>query len=98
MNLSLQGRNGTIVDFVLKLGAFIRKLNLWKRNTKSNQLDMFKCLSSLKMKCSFSEEITSRLASLKEELEQYFPEAPSYEYIINPFSVTPHDLAVGAGE
>ena len=34
MNLSLQGRNGAIVDFVSKLGAFIRKLDLWKRNTK----------------------------------------------------------------
>ena len=50
------------------------------------------------MKCSFSEEIASHLASLKEELEQYFPEAPIYEYITNPFSVTPHDLAVGTGE
>ena len=98
MNLSLQGRNGTIVDFVLKLGAFIQKLNLWKRNTKNNQLGMFKCLSSLKMKCSFSEKIASHLASLKEKLEQYFPEAPTYEYITNSFSVTPHDLAVGTGE
>ena len=59
---------------------------------------MFKCLSSLKMKCSFSEEIASHLASLKEESEQYFPEAASYEYITNPFSVNPHDLAVGTGE
>ena len=59
---------------------------------------MFKCLSSLKIKCSFSEEIASHLASLKEELEQYFPEAASYEYITNPFSVNPHDLAVGTGE
>ena len=52
---------------------------MWKRNTENNQLGMFKCLSSLKMKCSFSEEIASHLASLKEELEQYFPEAASYE-------------------
>ena len=50
------------------------------------------------MKCSFSEEIASHLASLEEELEQYFPEAASYEYITNPFSVNPHDLAVGTGE
>ena len=85
VNLSLYGRNGTIVDFVSKLGAFIRKLDLWKRNTESNQLGMFKCLSSLKMKCSFSEEIASHLASLKEELEQYFREATNYEYITNPF-------------
>ena len=98
VNLSLQGRNGTIVDFVSKLGAFIRKLDLWKRNTENNQLGMFKCLSSLKMKCSFFEEIASHLASLKEELEQYFAEAASYECITNPFSVNPHDLAVGTGE
>ena len=48
VNLSLQGRKGTIIDFVSKLGAFIRKLDLWKRNTENNQLGMFKCLSSLK--------------------------------------------------
>ena len=71
---------------------------MWKRNTENNQFEMFKCLSSLKMKCSFSEEIASHLASLKEELEQYFPEAPSYEYITNPFSVILDELAVGAGE
>ena len=59
---------------------------------------MFKCLSSLKMKCFFSEEIASHLASLKEELEQYFSEAPSCEYATNLFSVTPHDLAVGTGK
>ena len=31
-------------------------------------------------------------------MEQYFPEAASYEYITNPFSVNPHDLAVVTGE
>ena len=99
VNLYLQGQNGTIVGFVSKLSAFIQKLDLWKRNTENNQLGMFKCLSSLKMKCSFSEEIAqSHLASLIEELEQYFPEAASYEYITNPFSVNPHDLAIGTGE
>ena len=53
VNLLLQGRNGKIVDFVSKLSAFIRKSDLWKRSTENNQLGMFKCLSSLKMKCSF---------------------------------------------
>ena len=56
-----------------------------ERNTENNQFGMFKCLSFLKMKCSFSEEIASHLASLKEELERYFPEAPSYEYITISF-------------
>ena len=50
------------------------------------------------MKCSIFEEIASHIASLKEELEQYFPEAPSYKYITNPFSVTPHNLAIGTSE
>ena len=31
-------------------------------------------------------------------MEQYFPEAPSYEYITNFFSVAPHNLAVGTDE
>ena len=38
------------------------------------------------------------VTSFKEELEQYFPEVVSYEYITNSFSVNPHDLAVGTGE
>ena len=50
------------------------------------------------MKCSFSEDFASHLASLKEELEQYFPEAASYEYITNPFSINSHDLDVGTSE
>ena len=54
-----------------------RKQSIW----------VFKCLSSLKMKCSFSEEIASHLASFDKELEWYFPEAPSYKYIKNPFSL-----------
>ena len=59
---------------------------------------MFKCLSSLEIRCSFSEEIACHLASLNEELEQYFPEAASYEYVINLFSVNLRDLAVGTSE
>ena len=59
---------------------------------------MFKRLLSLKIKCSFSEEIASYFASLKEELERYFPEAPSYEYVTNPFSVIPDDLVVETSE
>ena len=55
-------------------------------------------LSFLKIKCSFSEDIASHLASLKEELERYFPETPSYKFITNPFSVIPVDVAVGTGE
>ena len=50
------------------------------------------------MKCSFFKEFASHLTSLIEESEQYFPEAVSYEYVTNPFSVNPHDLAVGTGE
>ena len=50
------------------------------------------------MKCSFSEKIAGHLASLKEELEQYFSEGASCENITNPFSVNPHNLAVRTGE
>ena len=42
-----------------------------------------------------SEEIASHLVLLTEELEQYFPEVASYEYITNFFSVNPLDLDVG---
>ena len=71
-----------MVDFASKLSAFIQKLDFWKRNTENNQLGMFKCLSALKRKCSFSEEIASHLASLKEELVQ----TDEQEEVINRFA------------
>nr|XP_039272726.1 zinc finger BED domain-containing protein 5-like [Styela clava] len=41
LNLSFQGKNCTVADFVSKLGAFIRKLNLWRKMWKTSAMHYF---------------------------------------------------------
>ena len=98
--LSFQGQNCTVVDFVSKLGSFVRKLDLWRKNVESKRYGMFKFLSALEMKISddFSREITQHLSLLTAELQHYFPDTTSCPYITDPFSVDPADLPVGTGE
>ncbi|XP_077967023.1 zinc finger BED domain-containing protein 5-like isoform X2 [Styela clava] len=43
LNLSFQGKNCTVADFVSKLGAFIRKLNLWRKNVENKRYDTSCC-------------------------------------------------------
>ena len=100
LNLSFQGQNCTVVDFVSKLGAFIRKLDLWRKNVENKRYDMFKFLSALEVEISddFSREITQHLSLLTAALQHYFPDITSCPYITDPFSVDPADLPVDAGE
>ena len=99
LNLSFQGQNCTVVDFVSKVGAFIRKLDLWRKNVENKRYNMFKFLSTLEMEISddFSREITQHLSLLTAELQHYFPDTTSCPYITDPFSVDPADLPVGTG-
>ena len=46
-NLSFQGPNCPVVEFISKLGAFILKLDLWKKNVESKKYGMFKFLTTL---------------------------------------------------
>ena len=46
-NLLFQGPNSSISDFISKLEAFIRKLEIWINNLGSKQFGMFKLLTSL---------------------------------------------------
>ena len=42
MNMFFQGPNSTISDFVSKLQAYLRKLDLWTTNIEAKQYHMFK--------------------------------------------------------
>ena len=47
VNLSFQGPNCTVTEFISKLGAFIRKLDLWMNNVESKRYGMFELLTTL---------------------------------------------------
>ena len=77
LNLSLQGRFHTVVDFMDKLRSFSMKLNLWEKKVKDGNLSMFenldKALNKTKTKISGSLEVRqlvqAHLASLQKELQ-----------------------------
>ena len=97
---SFQRQNCIVVDFVLKLAAFIRKQELWRKNVESKRYGISKFLSILEMEISddFSREITQHLSLLTAELQHYFPDTTSCPYITDPFSVDPDYLPVATGE
>ena len=70
MNMFFQGPNSTIADFVSKLEAYVRKLDLWTTNIEGKQYHVFKDLSSLQYQHSekLFQEICCHLKLLKSEL------------------------------
>ena len=99
LNLSLQGRCHIVIDFMDKLKTFNMKLNLWE---KDGNLSMFEnldeALSKTKTKITGNLEVTqlvqAHLASLRSELQSYFPELSEIEskLIRNPFVVNMQSL------
>ena len=100
MNMFFQGPNSTIADFVSKLQAYVRKLDLWTTNIEAKQYHMFKDLSSLQYQHSekLFQEICCHLKLLKTELMHYFPNVDISPYVSNPLFVNPSALSVGTGE
>ncbi|XP_076806381.1 zinc finger BED domain-containing protein 5-like [Clavelina lepadiformis] len=99
-NLWLQGPNRTVTEFISKLGAFVRKLDLWIKNVENNSYGMFKVMDALENKPNddISKEIVCHLSQLKTELMHYFPDFACCAYSTNPFFVDPADVPVGTGE
>ena len=66
-NMSFQGPNKTLSEYISKLEAFLRKLTLWMENVKNKKYAMFKLLTSDEDKPNdeFSEEIVNHLLQLK---------------------------------
>ena len=99
-NLSFQGPNLTVTEFILKLRALICKLDLWEKNVNNQSYGMFKCLTSAEKNPDngISKEIIGHLSQLKTELLNYFSNVACCAYTINPFFIHPADVPVGIGE
>jgi len=100
MNLFFQGPNSFIPDYISKLEAFVRKLDIWMKNVDSREFGMFRFLSCLPRQPTEKpcEEIGCHLKQLKTELMHYFPAIKCCGYITNPFPVNPSLLPVGTDE
>ena len=99
-NLSFQGPNLTVTEFISKLRALICKLDLWAKNVNNQSYGMFKCLIFVEKNPDggISKEIIGRLSQLRTELLNYFPDVACCAYSINPFFIDPADVPVGTGE
>ncbi|XP_068228051.1 zinc finger BED domain-containing protein 5-like [Palaemon carinicauda] len=99
-NLSLQGRFATVSDFMDKLRSLTMKLELREGKVKDGNLSMFEHLgealdkSQNTGKQDVMQLVQSHLASLRMELQSYFPELSELEskLIRNPFIVNVHLL------
>ena len=73
-NCSLQGPESNIIDYSIKLTAFTRKLDLWIKNIKNRQFEMFENVASFEGEPSiaFGQEIIKYFLLLIDESKQYF--------------------------
>ena len=100
LNLFLQGRFHTMIDFMDKLKSFIMKVDLWKNKVKDGNLSMFENLDETLNKNKITENlyvtqlVQAHLVSLRKELQSCFPELSKVEskLIGNPFIVNVHSL------
>lgn len=106
LNLSLQGAETTICDFMSKLKAFLRKIRLWINNVEADTLAMF---SSVAECCDENTDletdalkilIIEHLTKLEKELSSYIPALDEDElvYLRNPFTANPEALQPGTGK
>lgn len=99
LNKSLQGRQGTIIDAMDKLRAFLLKINLWLDQINDGNFSAFDELCQLATTTAAHVENIARLAvqhlnALKEEVTRYFPELGESDakMIRNPFLVDVNDV------
>ncbi|KAI6648073.1 Zinc finger BED domain-containing protein 5-like [Oopsacas minuta] len=93
LNLSLQGKDSNIMDFVDKLSAFQAMLDLWRNKINSGRITMFSHLCCYVEDCEISisealqNDIATHLQSLKDEFSRYFPETTKSKFnlVRNPF-------------
>ena len=63
-NMSFQGPNGTLSEYISKLEAFLRKPTFWMENVKNKKYAMFTSVED-KPNVEFSEEIVCHFSQLK---------------------------------
>ncbi|GFU03965.1 zinc finger BED domain-containing protein 5 [Trichonephila clavipes] len=105
LNLQLQGSNVHMFYTSDKINAFCRKLELWSRNLKQKNLEMFenadKCVKTYKTEEQHVEvvykTIEYHLVMLAKNLKKiFFAEdnlIASYEWVRDPFQNTPEGLS-----
>ena len=100
INLLFQESNSNIAVFILKLKAFIRKLDVWTKNVKFKQFGIFKLLTTLLVEPSdkLYQEFEDHLKLLRTKLMHYFPDKVTCSYAVNLFCTDPALLTVGTGE
>ena len=100
LNLSLQERFHTVIDFMDKLESFIMKVTLSENKVKDGNLSMFENLDETLNKNKITENlyvtqlVQAHLVSLRMELQSYFPKLNEVESksIRNPFIVNVQSL------
>lgn len=96
LNISMQGRNITIIDCTEKLNAFVQKLELWSVQLRSNNLSSFPQLSgSIEQLTQESKSAVLSVAythldelvkGFKEKFDLKAESFDSVQWIRNPFS------------
>ena len=85
LNLSLQGRFHTVIDFMDKLRSFIMKVDLWENKVKDGNLTMFENLDETLNKNKITgnlymtQLVQAHLVTLRMELQSCFPELSEKE-------------------
>uniref|UniRef100_UPI00358F1C07 zinc finger BED domain-containing protein 5-like n=1 Tax=Myxine glutinosa TaxID=7769 RepID=UPI00358F1C07 len=98
LNLKLQGKGTTIIQFIDTLSAFIQKLENWKRKAEEGNFTMFESLSEVTINepldPGVAKDVVTHLSCLREEFLQCFPEIgrEGLTLMRNPFLVKVSDV------
>ncbi|XP_061481490.1 ribosomal RNA processing protein 36 homolog isoform X2 [Rhineura floridana] len=98
LNLKLQGKGTTIIQFIDTLSAFIQKLENWKQKAEEGNFAIFKSLSAVTINDPLdpgvAKDVVTHLNCLREEFLQYFPEIgrEGLALMRNPFLVKVSDV------
>ena len=101
LNLSLQGQDKTIVNFIDALSAFQAKLELWERKMTMGQMGMFLTLNEfiedaedMRLDDDVKLQIINNLLSLRSEFAKYFLDTTRDDlvFVRNPYLVSDSDV------
>uniref|UniRef100_UPI00358E6478 zinc finger BED domain-containing protein 5-like n=1 Tax=Myxine glutinosa TaxID=7769 RepID=UPI00358E6478 len=98
LNLKLQGKGTTIIEFIDTLSALLQKLENWKGKAEEGNFTMFESLSEVTLNepldPGVAKDVVTHLSCLREEFLQYFPEIgrEGLALMRNPFLVKVSDV------
>ena len=92
LNTKMQGKNESVLTVTDKLGAFQRKLKLWRQQVEEGFLEMFPLTKAAVAENDdlpvLKKSITNHLLILPQRLSHYFPDLDisRYNWVRNPFN------------